>query len=71
MTVVAACVVDVDLVLLDKLTGVAGAGAGQLEGLHGEGEVLVVRVVHQEPGDRILCLCTIIIHASEPHVFHA
>ena len=50
MTVVAERVVDVELVLLDKLTGVAGAGAGQLEGLHGEGEVLVVRVVHQEPG---------------------
>jgi len=32
----------------DELPGVACAGAGQLEGLHGEREVLVVRVIHQK-----------------------
>ena len=29
---------------------VAGAGGGQEEGLDGEGEVLVIGVIHQEPG---------------------
>ena len=71
MTLVAACVADVGLVLLDKLTGVAGAGAGQLEGLHGEGEVLVVRVVHQEPGvSHIVLMCNNYIRIRAA-VFHA
>ena len=37
------------LVDLGKSAGMAGAGGGELEGLDGEGEVLVVGVVHQEP----------------------
>ena len=27
----------------------AGAGGGELEGLNGEGEVLIVGVIHKEP----------------------
>ena len=27
----------------------AGAGGGELEGLNGEGEVLIIGVVHKEP----------------------
>ena len=38
-----------DLVGLDIGSVVASAGGGQLEGLDGEGEVLVIRVVGQEP----------------------
>ena len=38
-----------DLVRLGKGTGMAGAGGGELEGLNGEGEVLIVGVIHKEP----------------------
>jgi hypothetical protein len=38
-----------DLGELGKSAGMAGTGGGQLEGLNGEGEVLVVGIVHQEP----------------------
>ena len=34
---------------LDEGAVVAGAAGGQLERLDGEGEILVVGVVHQEP----------------------
>ncbi len=37
---------------LGKGAGVAGAGRGKLEGLDGEGEVLVVGVVHKEPAQK-------------------
>jgi len=37
------------LVLLDESARVAGARAGQLEVLNGEGEVGVVGIVHKEP----------------------
>jgi hypothetical protein len=36
-------------VLLDESASVAGARAGQLEVLNGEGEVGVIGVVHKEP----------------------
>ena len=38
-----------DLVRLGKGAGMAGAGGGELEGLNGEGEVLIVGVIHKEP----------------------
>ena len=37
---------------LNIVTIVAGAGRWQLEGLDGEGEVMIVRVIDQEPGHR-------------------
>jgi hypothetical protein len=37
---------------LGKSAGVAGAGRGKLEGLDGEGEVLVVGVVNKEPAQK-------------------
>jgi hypothetical protein len=48
---VAAAVKDgaAGLVLLDESASVAGARAGQLEVLNGEGEVGVIGIVHKEP----------------------
>ena len=42
--------VDLELVSVGVVSVVAGARGGQLEGLDGEGEVMIVRVIHQEPG---------------------
>ncbi len=43
---------EIYLVDLRKGAGVACAGRGKLEGLNGEGEVLVVGVVHKEPAQK-------------------
>ena len=42
--------VDLELVSVSVVSVVAGARGGQLEGLDGEGEVMIVWVIDQEPG---------------------
>ena len=40
----------------NKSAVVAGTGTGQLKGLHGEGEVVVIGVIDQEPVKQMDCL---------------